>query len=89
MVTVKAAKDVVFRELEGEAILLNLRTGIYFGLNAMGTRIWQLLSEHEKVDPVATMLLDEYDITEEQLRGHLFEFVGKLKSKGLVDVCEV
>ena len=89
MVTVKAAKDVVFRELEGEAILLNLRTGIYFGLNAMGTRIWQLLAEHKKVDPVATMLLDEYDITEEQLRGHLFEFVGKLKSKGLVDVCEV
>jgi len=37
--------DVLFRELDGEAVLLNLKTGIYFGLNPVATRMWQLIVE--------------------------------------------
>ncbi len=88
MVTVKVAKDVIFQELEGEAVLLNMQTGIYFGLNPVGTRIWQLLLEYGDVKTVATTLLDEYDIAEEQLLTHLFDFIKNLKSKGLVEVLE-
>ena len=88
MVTIKIAEDVVFQELDGEAVLLNMRTGIYFGLNPMGTRIWQLLSEHGEVKTVTTMLLDEYGIREDQLRNHLSDFIEQLQSKGLVEVRE-
>ena len=88
MVTIKIAEDVVFQELDGEAVLLNMRTGIYFGLNAVGTRIWQLLSEHGEVQTVTTMLLDQYNVSEDQLRNHLSDFIEKLKSKGLVEVRE-
>ena len=86
--TVKVAKDVIFQDLEGKAVLLNLQTEFYFGLDPMGTKIWQLLSEHGKVKTVATMLLEEYDVTEVQLRSHLLDFIEKLHSKGLVEVCE-
>jgi hypothetical protein len=89
MMTVKVAKDVIFQELEGEAVLLNMRTGIYFGLNPVGMRIWQLLSKHGEVETVATMLLDEYNVSEDQLRNHLSDFIKKLQSKGLVEVNEV
>ena len=88
MVTIKIAEDVVFQELDGEAVLLNMRTGIYFGLNPMGTRIWQLLSEHGEVKTVTTMLLDEYNVSEDQLRNHLSDFIEQLQSKGLVEVRE-
>jgi hemerythrin-like domain-containing protein len=88
MMTVKVAKDVIFQELEGEAILLNMRTGIYFGLNPVGMRIWRLLSEHGEVNRVTTMLLDEYNVSEDQLRNHLSDFIEKLKSKGLIEVRE-
>jgi hemerythrin-like domain-containing protein len=88
MMTVKVAKDVIFQELEGEAVLLNMRTGIYFGLNGVGTRIWHLLSEHGEVKTVTTMLLDEYNISEDQLRNHLSDFIEKLQSKGLVEIRE-
>ena len=37
--------DVIFRELDGEAILLNLATGMYFGLDQVGTRLWALITE--------------------------------------------
>jgi hypothetical protein len=44
---VKVNDDVLFQELQGEAVLLNLKSGVYFGLDPVGTRIWQLFAEHE------------------------------------------
>ncbi len=40
--------EVIFRELDGEAVILNLDTGIYFGLDAVGTRIWRLIEERSR-----------------------------------------
>ncbi len=81
---VKIADGVIFQELEGEAVLLNMQSEIYFGLNAMGTRIWELLKTHGRVRLVSAALLDEYDVDEERLGNHLCEFIDKLHSKGLV-----
>lgn len=46
---VRINDDVMFQELQGEAVLLSLASGTYFGLDRMGTRIWQLFSEHEQL----------------------------------------
>jgi hypothetical protein len=54
--TVRINDDVVFRELEGEAVLLNLETGVYFGLNEVGTRIWSLLQERVSLKQVLERL---------------------------------
>jgi Coenzyme PQQ synthesis protein D (PqqD) len=83
---VKLANDVIFQDLDGEAVLLNMRTEIYFGLDAVGTRIWQLLEKHADVRTVSQLLLEHYDITEDQLQNHLLEFIEKLQSKGLVEI---
>ena len=40
--------DVLFQELHGEGVLLNLKTGVYFGLDPVGRRIWQLAQEQPK-----------------------------------------
>lgn len=81
---VKITDDVIFQELEGEAVLLNMQSEIYFGLNGMGTRIWQLLKTHGRLRSISETILNEYDIDEEQLGNHLCEFIDKLHSKGLV-----
>jgi hypothetical protein len=54
---------VVFRELDGEAVLLNLDSGVYFGLDEVGTRFWQLVEQHGRLEPVLTALFQEYDVT--------------------------
>jgi hypothetical protein len=43
---VRICDDVVFHDLQGELVLLNLKTGVYFGLDSVGTRIWHLIREH-------------------------------------------
>ena len=37
---VRANDEVLFQELHGEGVLLNLKTGVYFGLDPVGARIW-------------------------------------------------
>ncbi len=78
--------DVVHRELEGEAVLLDLSTGTYFGLNEVGTRIWSSLAEEGDTDRVVRALMDEYEVSEEQLRRDVEALVVQLAEKGLVKI---
>jgi hypothetical protein len=79
-------EEVIFRELDGEAVVLNLDTGIYFGLDEVGTRIWQLLAEHRTLRPVWQAMTDEFDTTPDRLQKDLLAFVDELRGKGLVSV---
>lgn len=85
---VKVSNDVVVQELDGEAVLLNMNSEIYFGLDKIGTRIWNLLQTHGDLGSVTQTLLNEYDIGEEALTTHLLEFIEKLDSKGLITIQE-
>ena len=76
--------EVIFRELDGEAVVLNLDTGIYFGLDAVGTRIWRLLEERKPLKAVLDTLIDEYEAPPDRLQRDLLAFVERLDDKGLV-----
>ena len=75
---------VVVRDLAGEALLVHLDNGVYFGLDAVGTRIWHLLAEHGSPEAVVPHLLREFDVDEAQLRCDLDALVAQLLEKGLL-----
>ena len=54
-------EDIVFRDLAGEEVILNLGTGMYFGLNAVGTQIWRLIREGCSSEQIVATLLKEYE----------------------------
>lgn len=81
---VRVSDDVVFRELEGEAVLLNLASGMYFGLDAIGTRVWQLLGEHQTLQAVFDHMLQEFEVDDPTLRSDLVALVDRLMEHGLV-----
>lgn len=83
---INVPEDVLFRNLDGEAIILNTETGKYYGLDEVGTRMWDLLAEHGQVEPAYRALLDEYDVTEGQLQQDLLDLVDKLVSEGLLQI---
>jgi len=82
--TISIGKDVMFRDLDGEAVILSLSTGKYYGLDELGTRMWSLLAEHGQVGPVYRALLDEYQVSEEQLCRDLLAFIDNLASHDLL-----
>lgn len=77
-------EGVMFRDLEGEAVLLNLESGRYYGLNETGTRMWLLLLEHRQVGSVLRAMLEEYEVPEERLQTELLGFVSTLTSQRLL-----
>ena len=80
----KVSDDVVFRELDGEAVLLNLASGLYFGLNPIGTRMWQLIDERRDLADVAAVLCDEFDAPAATIEADLVRLVGELLARGLM-----
>jgi hypothetical protein len=81
---VTVSGEVVVRDLGGEAILLDLDTSTYFGLDAVGTRIWHLLAEHQSTDTIVPLLLQEFDVDEHQLRLDVDTLVMQLLEKRLL-----
>ena len=84
MTRVAVPETVLFRDLDGEAVLLATESGKYFGLNEVGTRMWSLLHQHGDVEAVCDALLAEYDVPKDQLREDLARFVDTLADRGLV-----
>ncbi len=75
---------VVSRELEGEAVMLNLESGVYFGLDEVGTRIWALIREHGSLRKVFELMQREYAVDAPTLESDLIRLVEELQAKGLV-----
>jgi hypothetical protein len=76
--------DVVFRELDGEAVLLDLVTGTYFGLNAVGTRIWQLLDAGREQADIVNVLAGEYDAAPPTIAADVERLIAELKARRLI-----
>jgi len=81
---IKFPEDILFHEVGGEAVILNLESGKYYGLDELGTRMWALLSEYGAIEPVVNALLAEYEVEEEQLRSDLLKLINDLSSHGLL-----
>ena len=84
MKVLRIPADVVFRDLDGEGVILNLATGTYFGLNATATRVWHLVHEGKTADEIALALVDEFEVTDAAARTDVALLLEELAAKGLL-----
>ena len=76
--------QVLFQKLGQDAVLLNLPTERYFGLDPVGARLWQVLAETHCLETAIQTLLREYAVDEARLRLDIQELVENLVAKGLL-----
>jgi hypothetical protein len=76
--------EVISQEVSGETVLLDLESENYFGLDEVGTRIWQLIKETSDLKAIYQTLLTEYDVSEERLQQDLNTLLGEIAKLGLV-----
>ena len=81
-----AAKDQVSSDLGGEVAILDLKAGVYYGLDAVGARIWSLIQEPRTVNEIRDILLEEYDVEPERCERDLLVLLRRLADEGLVEV---
>jgi hypothetical protein len=84
---VVASTDQVSGELqEGDLAILNLKDGVYYGLNSVGSRIWSLLMTPKSVAEIRDALLAEYNVEAEVCTRELIALLSDLSSKQLIEV---
>ena len=79
-------EQVKYRDLDGEAVILELQTGQYFGLDEVGSTMWRRLEEHAHVGTALGALHAEYEVSKDELERDLLEFVGRLAECKLVEL---
>ncbi len=83
---VRCSPDVLFRELVDESVLLDLRSQRYYGLDEVGTRMWQLLAETGRFEAAVRGLLEEFEVEEGELLSDSRALVQGLAEAGLVEL---
>ncbi|HEV8471302.1 MAG TPA: PqqD family protein [Methylomirabilota bacterium] len=84
--SIRVRDDVVFQDLEGEVVLLNLRSGVYFGLDPVGSRIWALIDGRRTAADIVGALTTEYEVDATTCEGDLVTFLTALRDNDLVDL---
>lgn len=79
---------VLSEVVDGEAVLLHLGTGKYFGLNRTGTRIWQLLVESASAPRIVALVASEFGADEATAQRDFDALVKELTERGLLSVNE-
>ena len=82
-VTVNAS-DVAAKVIEGEAIIISLATGVYYSMDGVGGRLWELVEGSLSTDAIVGTLLAEYDVAAERCRADVATVIASLLQEGLV-----
>jgi hypothetical protein len=86
--TVVVTKDQVYCDLGGESVILGLKAGAYYGLNATGSFIWQLIQRPRQLKEVRDQILNEYQVEPERCEQDLLALIQKLVNRGLVEIID-
>ena len=84
--SVVATKDQVSTTLQGESVILNMKSGVYFGLNPVGARIWELVQQPISVELIQHTIISEYKVESERAKSDVLGLLKQLSDAGLVEV---
>lgn len=83
---VVSVKNQISSDLGGEAVILNMNTGIYHGLNEVGAFVWNLIEQPQAVKDIQQTLLQEYETEASVCTNDLFVLLKDLQSAELIEV---
>jgi len=85
-VIVKTA-DLPYVEVDDEVVILGVEKGVCYGLNSVGSHIWQLLIGQIRVGDICTILQSEYDIDAADCETQVLALLESLRSESLIQIC--
>jgi len=83
---VVAASEQVSCPLGEESAILNLKNSVYYGMNPVGARVWDLLKQPKSVTELRNALLEEFEVDEVRCGGDLLALLETMRSEGLIEI---
>jgi len=81
-----AAIGIESADLDGEAVLLDVNSGLYYGLSGVGAKIMDLIKELTTVRSLIEALLEEYDVNPERLHRDVISFLADMEDRQLIRI---
>ncbi|RPH33404.1 MAG: lasso peptide biosynthesis PqqD family chaperone [Bacteroidales bacterium] len=85
---IKRNPELVSTDVDGEKVMMSVENGEYFGLDPVGSRIWELIENPIRIESLINLLLEEFDVSREQCENDSFEFLNELLEKNLLVVID-
>ncbi len=84
--SVVRVKEILSAEVEDEVVLMSVEKGLYFGLNPVGARLWDLLDESVPVQEVCATIVEEFEVTQEQCQEEVLGLLKDMQEEGLIRI---
>jgi len=76
--------EAIAKQVGDEIVILHVGNGTYFGLDAVGSRIWQLMAERKSPSEICEVVLEEYDVSREDLERDIIALIKDLVAQDLI-----
>lgn len=83
---IKRQPNLVFSKIDEEIVMMSINNGEYYGLDNIGSRIWEIIEKPVSFKELIETLKDEYEVTENQCISDVIEFINALNNKGLISI---
>ena len=83
-----AIKEHLYSDLNGEAVILSMKNGKYYGLNEVGRSIWNVIKDPTNLEEIQARVMREYEVDEETCRLEVSSFLQKMFCEGLIEVVD-
>jgi hypothetical protein len=83
---VVASREQVSCALGDEAAILNMKNSVYYGLDAVGARVWNLLRQPRSVRELCNTIVAEYEVERERCERDVLDLLEKMKNEGLIEL---
>jgi hypothetical protein len=77
-------RDMLFNEIDGEVVMLSIENSEYYGMDKIGSRIWELLEQPLSLNELLGKLMEEYEVSDQKCKDDTLAFINKLKDKKLI-----
>ena len=84
--TVMASPHQISCPLGDESAILNMKNSVYYGMNPVGSAVWNLLKQPKTVAEIRDVILGEYEVEAERCEQDLIALLEQLRSEGLIEV---
>lgn len=83
---ISQATSLVAAEMDGEIVMLSIDNGKYYGMDAVGSKIWNLVNEPLSFSDLIGILINEYDVGVEQCKNDILNFLQYLDKENLINI---
>lgn len=84
--TVSQIKDIVATDIDGDVVMMSIENGAYYGLDPIGSRIWEMIGTPCKVSDLIERLMEEFEVDRPTCEKGVFNFLNDIQKFKLIQI---